>query len=139
MTRFPTPSSRAFTSPAADSTLLMTIAASASRRPSRIPSSSARMLEPRPEIRMAIFGFGIRRGLMLFVDDSRCQERNHDLVMPYERKPAAASGNRSPHHIGQRAILLNEIKVSGRKILELVSKIANDRDRLQKDFRQYYR
>src|SRR6185369_9780559 len=73
----------------------------------------------------------------LMVDYSRCQERNHDLVMPDERKPTAAACNRAPHYIGQRAILLNEIKVSGRKTLELLSKVANDSHCLQKDFGQY--
>src|SRR6185369_14911009 len=107
--------------------LLITTAASASRRPSRIASSNASIFDPRPEMRMAIFGFVIMRDkLPLSVDNRRGQKWDHYFVVPDEGESAAGSRNRPAHHIGQRTILLNEVEVRRVESLEFESEIAND-------------
>ena len=58
--------------------------------------------------------------------------------MPNERETATAAGNRAPYDIRQRAILLDEIEVSGVEVLQLESEVANDGYRLQENFRQHH-
>ena len=92
------------------------------------------MFEPRPDIRIATLGFvilGLRNNV-------RGEKRDHYLVMSDKRESAAAAGNRAPHDIRQRAILLYEIEVRCVETLEPESKVANDGHCLQENLRQHY-
>src|SRR6185436_8364487 len=130
----------------------MTTPASASRRPSRIASSSAAMFEPRPDIIIAILGFAIFARITVnaarspapiensrLVADISRKQRDHYLVMPDKGKTTAAARNRPAHDISQRTILLYEIKIRCVKVLKLKSQIANDRHGLEKNLGQHNR
>ena len=57
-------------------------------------------------------------------------------MMAYEREPSPTARDRTLHNVSQRSILLDEIKVCRRELLEPVTQISNYGHGFQEHFRQ---
>src|SRR5205814_10673332 len=70
-------------------------------------------------------------------EESRGEEREHELVVAADRVPAAGAGGRPHDDVRLRTILAHEIQIRGRQLREGDAAIAGERDRFQEDLRQH--
>src|SRR5262249_10917735 len=87
--------------------------------------------------------FGENSAFRLFetpTEDTSREQRNHQLVMPGDGKPAPrAARHRTPHDVRHRSVMLDEVEIGGGETLKRMAEIANDGHSFQKDFRQSHR
>lgn len=70
------------------------------------------------------------------LDDTGGNQWHHDLMVPNQIDPTSAFCGRSAYDICHRSVVADKIKIDSGKVFQFTAKIASDRQRFQKHFRQ---
>jgi hypothetical protein len=65
-------------------------------------------------------------------DNGCCEEGKHDLVVAGDRKTPAPSLGGPTNNVRVRSVMLNEVHVDGREVLERMTKVPDQGDGLEK-------
>src|SRR5450631_3749374 len=98
----------------------------------RSPITRQRMLPIRLKRDSIVF---LSMGLSDPVQNSRSQERDHDLVVAGDRKAAAVAGSGTLDHVLQGAVVLGHVEIGGGEGIHVEAHVLGDGKRLEEYLR----